>query len=68
MSSFKDAAQVKTELKMNLSNFAWYKSIAVGQDDSGYCVVVQVSKIDNSVRKVVPQVVNGIAVKVESET
>lgn len=68
MTSFKDAANVKTELKMTLSNYAWYKSISVGQDNGGYCVVVLVSKLDNSVRKVVPQVINGIAIKLESET
>lgn len=69
MNTFKEANHAKTVLKMTLSNYGWFKGIAVGPDENGmsYCVVVSVSKIDNSVRKVIPAVFEGVSVKTEVE-
>ncbi len=65
MSSFKEASQVKNSLKMTLSNYAWFKSLSINLDDDGYHVVVHVSKLDNSIRKVIAPVQNGVNVKTE---
>lgn len=65
MSSFKEANQVKNSLKMTLSNYAWFKSLSINLDDDGYHVVVHVNKIDNSIRKVIAPVQNGVSVKTE---
>lgn len=67
MSSFKEANQVRVALKMKLSNYAWYSGSGVLSTEDGYCVSVTVKHIDNTVRKVVPPVINGVTIKVESE-
>lgn len=69
MNTFKEANQAKTSLKMNLSNYGWFKGISVGSDNNGasYCVIVSVSHIDNRVRKVIPAVFEGVSVKTEVE-
>jgi len=65
MSSFKEANQVKNSLKMTLLNYAWFKSLSIELDDDGYYVVVHVSKLDNSIRKVIAPVKDGVTVKTE---
>jgi len=67
MSSFKEANHVRVSLKMKLSNYAWYSSSGVLSSEDGFYVVVNVNKIDNTVRKVIPPVVDGITVKTELE-
>lgn len=67
MTPFKEANQAKTSLKMILSNYSWYQGIEVLPEEGGYCIVVSVSRMDNSVRKIVPIVHQGITVKVDVE-
>lgn len=69
MNTFKEANQARIALKMKLSNYGWYRSMAVVSDENGmsYCVLVNVSKVDNNVRKIVPTVFEGVAVKTEAE-
>lgn len=67
MTTFMEAHQARLELKMKLSNFAWYHSSAIMSEKDGYAVVVTVKHLDNQVRKVIPQVLNGVNIKTESE-
>lgn len=67
MSTFSDANQVRLLLKMKLSVYAWYNSSTVVSIDDGFGVVVGVKQMDNSIRKLVPPVVNGVSVKAEVE-
>jgi len=69
MNTFKEANQAKTALKMTLSNYGWFKNMSIASDEKGcsFCVVVSVSKLDNSVRKVIPNVFEGVSVKTELE-
>ena len=67
MSTFIEAHQARTSLKMKLSNYSWYTSSAVLPDESGYSVVITVSKLDNGVKKVIPPVVNGVSIRTELE-
>ena len=69
MNTFKEANPAKTALKMTLSNYGWFKRADIGSDENGasFCVVVHVSKLDNTVRKIVPNVFEGVSVKTELE-
>ena len=65
MSTFREANQVRIILKMKLANHSWYKSSAVCGTSDGWGVVIFTQKLDNSVRKVVPPVIDGVSVKTE---
>jgi len=67
MSTFNEANQARIGLKMKLSQFAWYSSSAVVSEKDGYAVVILVKHLDNSVRKQIAPVVNGVSVKAELE-
>lgn len=67
MSGFKEANQVRVALKMKLCNYAWYSTSTVITVEDGYCVMVTVKHIDNTVRKTIPPVIDGVTIKVESE-
>lgn len=65
MATYMEANQVRLALKMKLSAYSWYSASGVFQNDGEYFVVISVKKLDNQIRKLIPQVVNGIAVKTE---
>lgn len=65
MSTFKEANQARTSLKMTFSQHAWYQGSVVIPDEGDYCIVVSVSHMDNSIRKVIPIVHQGISIKVD---
>jgi len=67
MSTFSEANQVRLVLKMKLVQYSWYSSSTVLSADDGFVVVVGVKQMDNTVRKLVPPVVDGVSVKVELE-
>lgn len=67
MSNFKEANQTRTALKMKLSIYSWYKNSVVCAVSDGWGIIVMVKKIDNKVRKLIPQVISGVSVKVEIE-
>lgn len=67
MTTFREADQVRLSLKMKLSYYSWYSSSAVISDSNGYSVVIAVKRLNNNVRKIVPQIVNGISIKTELE-
>jgi len=67
MSTFSEANQVRLVLKMKLVQYFWYSSSTVLSADDGFVVVVGVKQMDNTVRKLVPPVVDGVSVKVELE-
>lgn len=67
MSTFKEANQVRVALKMKLSVYAWYKGSAVSSASDGWGVTIWTSKVDNTVRKAIPPVIDGVAIKTEIE-
>ncbi len=67
MATFNEANQVRLSLKMKLSKFAWYKASYVATSDDGFTIVVNVSHLDNKVRKAIAPVVDGISVRTEVE-
>ncbi len=67
MSTFSEANQVRLMLKMKLSVYSWYSSSTVVAIDDGFGVIVGVKHMDNSVRKLVAPVVDGVSVKTELE-
>jgi hypothetical protein len=62
---FRDAHQVRLQLKMKLSNYAWYKSSVVLPDTDGYIVMISVSHLDNQVRKLISPVIDGVDIRTE---
>jgi hypothetical protein len=67
MSTFSEANQVRLVLKMKLVQYSWYSSSTVLSLEDGFGVVIGVKQMDNTVRKLVPPVVDGVSVKVELE-
>jgi hypothetical protein len=67
MSTFYEANQVRLGLKMKLSVHYWYSSSRVASANDGFGVVVSVKQLDNTVRKTVPQVVDGISIRTEED-
>ncbi len=67
MSTFSEANQVRLALKMKLAQHYWYSSSMVHAIDDGFGVTIGVSHIDNNIRKLIPPVINGVAVKTEVE-
>lgn len=67
MSTFKEANQARTSLKMVFSQYSWYEGSTVVPDDGEYAILVNVSRMDNSIRKVIPIVHQGVSLKVEVE-
>ena len=65
MSTFREANQVRTSLKMKLSNYSWYKSSRINTAPDGWEIVIVVKKLDNKVRKVISPVVDGISIRTE---
>lgn len=67
MVTFFEANQARLAIKMKLSQYAWYSSSAVASEKDGYSVVVGVKTMNNTIRKTIPQVVNGVSIKTEIE-
>jgi hypothetical protein len=67
MSTFSEANQVRLLLKMKLSQYSWYSSSTVLNIDDGFGVVIGVKQMDNTIRKLVPPVIDGVSVKTEVE-
>jgi hypothetical protein len=65
MSTFRETNQARVALKMKLCNYAWYKGSVICAVSDGWGILVSSRKIDNSVRKVVPPVLDGVSVRVE---
>lgn len=67
MVTFSEANQARLGIKMKLSQYSWYNSSAVISEKDGYAVVVGVSVLNNTVRKTIPPVYNGVSIKTEVE-
>lgn len=65
MSTFNEANQVRLKLKMSLSQYAWYKASHVVSSDDGFAIVVNITALDNKIRKIISPVIDGISIKVE---
>lgn len=66
MATFMEANRTRLELKMKLSNYAWYHSSSVVTEPDGYGVIIVVQQITNQTRKTIPPTLNGVNIKVES--
>lgn len=65
MNSFQDVNQVRVALKMKLSKYAWYCGSHCSMVKNNLHIKVSVSEINDTVRKIVPKIVNGIEIKLE---
>lgn len=68
MANFKEANQIRLDLKMKFSNFWWYSSSScLLSKDDGYLIVIKVKKLDNFIIKQISPVINNISIKTELE-
>ena len=67
MSTFKEANQIRIQLKMKLSNYCWYHSSSVLLSSDDYYIGISVKSLDNQVRKVVPPHIDGVSIKLFTE-
>lgn len=67
MITFREASQVRHALKMQLSNYAWYVNSTVYFDSNEYAILVHVKKINDTTRRIIPQVLDFVNIKVELE-
>ncbi len=65
MTTFREAYQVRLALKMKYSQHAWYSSSVVFAVDDGFGVVIEVSQMNDKIRKLISPVVNGVSVRAE---
>lgn len=67
MATYMEANQARLALKMKLNVYYWYNTATIASSDGEYHVIVCVKKINDKIRKIIPQVYNGVFVKTESE-
>ena len=65
MATFSEAHQARMQLKMKLSNYHWYNSSVEVMVPDGYSVLINVKKIDNTVRKVISPVIGNVEIRTE---
>jgi len=65
MSSFSEANQAKLSLKMLLSDYSWFRAITIENQENEYIVVVDVLKINDGIRKIIPVVHKEVLVRTE---
>ncbi len=68
MITLREANKIRTSLKMKLSNFSWYKGSSVIPNAHNYMVVIHVSQLTNTVRKIISPIIDGVEIKIESDT
>jgi len=67
MATFSEANQARMTLKMKLSHYSWYNWSTVISEGDGYAILINVKKIDNSIRKVVSPITRGVSTRMETE-
>jgi hypothetical protein len=65
MTTFTEANRIRMGLKMKFSNYAWYNWSAVISDHDNFIILINVSRLDNSVRKIISPVVDNVEIKTE---
>lgn len=68
VATFSQSNQAKLILKMSLSNYAWYNDcLVISDEDEGYSILVGTSHIDDSIRKIIPDRIGNVTVKIKNE-
>jgi len=66
MNTFQEVHQIRIALKMKLSKYAWYCGSLCAVSKDSFFIKVTVRDLNDSIRKVIPQVINGVSIKLES--
>ena len=64
MTTFKQANQVRIKLKNKVANYSWYSASGVFLEGDQYYVTVNVKRLDDSVKGVIPPKLDGVSIKV----
>lgn len=65
MATFTEAEQARLSLKMNLSHYAWHNGSSIAYEEGDFIIILQVSKLNNDMKKIIPIVHNGVSVRVD---
>ena len=65
MWSAKETNTLRHGLKYKLANYSWYHNSYVIGDYEGYAIVVEVSRIDDEVKKIVPTYLKHTNIKLQ---
>ena len=68
VATFSQSNQARLILKMALSNYSWYNDCFVIFDNVGYYVLVGTSRLNDSIKKLIPQKVGNVIVKIKADT
>ena len=66
MTTFFEANQVRLIWKMKLSNYAWYRDCSVVSDNSEYTVLINVSEINNKIKKIIPETFESVSIRLKA--
>lgn len=65
MWSVKETNTLRHAIKYKLANYSWYHNSYIVGDNEGYAIVVEVTKIDDQVKKLVPTYIKNTNVKLQ---
>lgn len=68
MWSQKETNTLRHGIKYKLANYSWYHNSYVVGDFEGYAIVVEVTRIDDEVKKIVPSFVKNTNIKLQLKT
>lgn len=65
MATFKEAHQVRNQLKMKLHVYHWYLHSAQIINNEGFGILVSVKFINAFIKKIIPPIINGVLITLE---
>jgi|688.fasta_scaffold2692072_1 hypothetical protein len=63
MTTFKQANQVRLKLKNKVANYSWYSNSGVFLEGDQYFIVLNVKRLDDGVKQIVPSKIDGVSIK-----
>lgn len=68
MWSAKETNTLRHGIKYKLSNYSWYSNSYVVGDFEGYAIVVEVTRLDDEIKKIVPKYIKHTNIKLQLKT
>lgn len=65
MWSAKETNNLRQKLKNKLSQYAWYHNSYVVPDFEGYAIVIEATRIDDEIKKIVPLYVKNTNIRLQ---
>ena len=65
MLTFKEVNNLRTKLKLELSNYRWYVNSSVELENNSYFILVMISCYYQEISKIAPIIVDNVSIKYE---